>query len=160
MTRAAILNYHLAAVLLCAGCGGDIQRERIRYRYRQSVVGQETNDPLLAGGRGAPTSSGRSLAEAAPAPMGGSTAASRCKRRRGWRYRGDLAHATHTLISACLGRDISAGALKGEGLSLRQGRPRVGDLVLFHNTLDQNKNGALDDPGRRCAASRCRNPDT
>ena len=54
-------------------------------------------------------------------------------------------HATHTLISACLGRKVSRRALRGEGLSLRTDSPSPGEAVFFHNTHDRDGDAARDD---------------
>lgn len=125
---------------MSAGCSLQVKRDSAEYRYRQSVIAQEDKDPLLAGKRGE-----AKPPKAAPQKTSGGAAAQRCRERVGWRYNGDEARATRTLLGACLGRDVQATAINGKGLKLRAGAPRQGDLVLFHNTVDQNGNGNLDD---------------
>lgn len=130
------------ALLLC-GCSLQVRRDTAEYRYRQSVIAQEDKDPLLAGkrGGGAPASS----TKPAKPKGGGDAAASRCRKRIGWRYKGEAGQSIRNLLGACLDREVEAATLQGKGLQLRATKPRPGDLVFFHNTVDQNGNGSLDD---------------
>ncbi len=128
-------------ILALAGCNMQVRRDKAGYRYRQSVIGQEDRDPLLPSKRGVSAPA----AKPKPAEDSGEKSANRCRERVGWRYNGDSSTATRTLLKACLGRDVQAKALLGEGLKLRGTGPTQGDLVLFHNTYDRNANGSLDD---------------
>ena len=143
MARFKSMHLFMLLALSLPGCSLQVRPDKADYRYRQSFIAQEDKDPLLAGkrngGANAPSTTPTKPRE------GGDLAASRCRERVGWRYKGAAEYAMRNLLGACLGRDVAATTLQGQGLKLRAKQPRQGDLVLFHNTMDRNGNGSLDD---------------
>lgn len=114
------------------------------YRYRSSML-RGGDDPLLDGraGRARPADAEASSGANRGKLVRRSRVPRTCRRWLGKRFSGPHARAEARLIRACLGRGVAVKALRQA--EPRAGSPRVGDLALFHNSRDANKNGKLDD---------------
>lgn len=132
----------VVAALFC-GCGGSLKQEKVPYIFRQSLLDTE-EDALLR--EGDPTAPAQPTQRSAPGGRPGQQAAGRCWGLRGRAFAGPYEEANLKLLAACFNRTVARDTLAGEGLNRRSvGGPRPGDLLLFHNTRDRNRNGALDD---------------
>jgi hypothetical protein len=60
-------------------------------------------------------------------------------------FRGKRVEARLRLVEACLRRRVAPRLLREGPQELQRHRARPGDLVLFHNTRDANRNGEIDD---------------
>jgi hypothetical protein len=132
-------------LVLLAACSAQPHHEAVPYRFRQSL--------LLGGGGPGGTSFTREPGRrrrvrrparrpARPATSSGAAIARRCRGLRGRTFAGPREKATLQLLRACVGQSLSARALSGARLHRD---PRVGDVVLFHNTRDANANRKPDD---------------
>jgi hypothetical protein len=123
-----VLVLGLGLGLVCGwGCGGNLAPEAIPYAFRQSLI--------------EPGPSGVAEAEQAPrAPHRKPRSAARCRKLVGRTFR-----TSAGMLRACLGGPVPVKAIKGGALELDRRLPRPMDLVLFHNTRDDNGNGKLDD---------------
>lgn len=133
--RAARRWHSLPALLVLLGCGAPPPREEIPFRYRQSMIeARRDRAELLTRPRSAQVTARR-----APAP------ASACRALAGRAFGGPHSEALWRMLRACLGPTLARRAVRGVGLELRAEGPRPGDLVLFHNTRDENRNRRPDD---------------
>jgi len=134
----------VVVVALFCGCGGSLKQEKVPYFFRQSLLDTE-EDALLREGD-TTTAPAQPIQRSAPGGRPGQQAADRCWGLRGRTFAGPYEEANLKLLAACFNRAVARDTLAGEGLNLRSvGGPRPGDLLLFHNTRDRNRNGALDD---------------
>lgn len=142
MTHSATTT--LALLITLSGCGAPAP-EAVPYRFRH---------PLLGGSAaaGAPTAAPSTGVRAAPATAAAAApvrwrrdVARRCRAAIGRTFDGDRIRSRLQLLQACLRRSVPPQLLRDGPDEIRRGGARPGDLVLFHNTRDANRNRALDD---------------
>jgi hypothetical protein len=129
----------LVAPMLIQGCGTRMAPEAIPYQFRQSMI--DPDEPEVV-----PPPRRERRREVRTQKRGRGRILRSCRRLPGRRY-GSRSHrrAVAAMLRTCLGRNVSLAAIHRDEGAIRRSNPRRGDLVLFHNTRDANRNHKLDD---------------
>jgi hypothetical protein len=131
----------LVTPLLTQGCSARVSPEAIPYQFRQSMI--EPDEPEVAP---APARRERPRRKVREVRRSRGRSLRSCRHLAGRRYGSQPHHrAVAAMLRACLGREVSLTAIGRDEDALRRSDPLQGDLVLFHNTRDANRNHKLDD---------------
>jgi hypothetical protein len=132
---------NIVLLVLFVGCGGELHRENLPYRYRQSML-----DPEARANETRREPQARAAPRRAADGNQRRQLAAKCRRLIGQRLAGDHDQAMLQLVRHCLGPAAPERELSQRRLGVHRAQPRLGDLLVFHDTRDLNGNRQLDDP--------------